>query len=181
MQQQPEKLAVVAFPEFAGAAETWIADRRARFPDLQTQAVPPHFTLVFPLAGVAAADLDQHVRRVTEQIAVIPFVIRCCLPVKDSFSDHTHIFLTPDEGFSAIIKLHDRLYTDSLQSHLRLDIPFIPHITLGYAADSATCKRVVDALNAEAFTLSGSIDHLALLRVTADGFSIHSRIALKTS
>ena len=38
-------------------------------------------------------------------------------------------------GAASIAGLHDRLYTRSLQPHLRRDLPYEPHITLARHAD----------------------------------------------
>ena len=50
--------------------------------------------------------------------------------IKDVFSSLTHLFLVPNEGCSAFVILHDPLYTGSLTDSLRLDIPFISHLTI---------------------------------------------------
>jgi hypothetical protein len=64
------------------------------------------------------------------------------------------------EGFSALVRLHDRLYTGALADELRLDITFIPHVGVGNHADARACKRVADELNARDFRVAGTIDTL---------------------
>lgn len=73
--------------------------------------------------------------------------MRCAIVVKDALSDNTHTFLTPDEGFREIVKLHDHLYRGALANELRLDIPFIPHITVAISPDANVCKRIADDIN----------------------------------
>ncbi len=42
------------------------------------------------------------------------------------------LFLTVKEGNNEVVRLHDELYTGPLQKYLRPDLPFIPHIALGF-------------------------------------------------
>jgi 2'-5' RNA ligase len=37
-----------------------------------------------------------------------------------------------EEGYDEIITLHDQLYSGSLEKYLRTDLPFEPHIALGF-------------------------------------------------
>jgi hypothetical protein len=66
----------------------------------------------------------------------------------------------PDEGYSEIVKLHDKLYDGPLAPELRLDIPFIPHIGIGNAIDPFACKKLADELNRKAFEIDGRIETL---------------------
>src|SRR5262245_22726723 len=52
------------------------------------------------------------------------------------------VFLVPDEGNSALSLLHDQLYTGPLVSHLRLDLQYVPHITIGTLSDREKAKRL---------------------------------------
>jgi 2'-5' RNA ligase len=85
--------------------------------------------------------------------------------VNDDSSPNVYVLLVPDEGFSGIVKLHDRLYTGLLADRLRLDIPFIPHVTIGYSTDIHLCKSAVDDLNGQDFEIEGVIDQLELVRI----------------
>jgi hypothetical protein len=68
--------------------------------------------------------------------------------------------LVPDEGYSQFVKLHDRLYTGPLAPELRLDLPFIPHITVANSGDPHACKRVAETLNAQDFAIGGQVETL---------------------
>ena len=67
------------------------------------------------------------------------------------------------EGYSEIVKLHDRLYTGMLTGELRLDIPFIPHITIGNSKDPQVCATLADRLNAENFAIAGRISSIDIV------------------
>lgn len=96
-------------------------------------------------------------------MAKFDFIIRCATINKDAFSDYYHIFLVPDEGYSRIIKLHDKLYSDKLKNNLCLDLDFIPHIGIGNSIDKYTCKKMVDEWNEKDFSISGRITHLTIV------------------
>jgi hypothetical protein len=84
----------------------------------------------------------------------------------------------PDEGFSRIVKLHDRFYTGLLAPELRLDIPFIPHITVGNLTDSLRCIALVDELNAQDFEISGTITALDVIKESNGNITTIERIKL---
>jgi 2'-5' RNA ligase len=161
-------LAVISYPKLSQTDVGWLAKIRTIYPKLHYPKFAPHFTFVFPSERISADILIGHVQAQTATQPRIRFTIRCALPMPDALSDNTHLFLVPDEGFSAILRLHDRLYTGLLADDLRLDIPYIPHITLGYTPDPAFCKQVADDLNRQPFTISGAIEQLSIVRVEGE-------------
>lgn len=165
------RLMVLSYPEIKQADLDWILAIRAKHPLLDfARSVPPHFTLVFPTAELESAELVAHVEQVAANFESIPFMIRCAQPIKEVSSPLTHLFLTPDEGYSGIVRLHDALYTGILTEHLRLDIPFISHITVGYANDPAYVKAAADSINSEMFAIHGQIAALDVM--TLDGADV---------
>ena len=85
----------------------------------------------------------------------IKFISKCTVIVKDSFSEFTDLFLVPDEGYSDIVKLHDKLYSGILKNNLRFDIPYIPHIGIGGSTNPVECKSIADELNKSNFSING--------------------------
>jgi 2'-5' RNA ligase len=159
-----KSLAVVAYPELHSSDFEFVQNIR-RVYDNYFRVMLPHFTLVFPVASLNAADLVEHVRQVTQKTSTFEFVVRYSVLVKDSFSPNTHLFLVPNEGNSDFHRLHDRLYTGLLTSMLRLDIPFIPHITVGNFANGSACKMVADELNEKGYEISGKITSVNVLEI----------------
>jgi hypothetical protein len=51
----------------------------------------------------------------------------------------SYVFLVPDEGSGALSLLHDRLYSGLLAS-LRIDLPYVPHITIGRCSERQKAK-----------------------------------------
>jgi len=160
------RLAVVSYPSISQEDHNWMQAIRAQH-DAYYQLIAPHFTFVFP-CSMGEIALTEHIRRQSTGMKQIRFVIRCAVVIKDTTEEMTHVFLTPDEGFSDIVKLHDRLYTGILASELRLDIPFIPHIGIGNASDPLESKRLADSLNKEVFSVDGTIDTLDVVSVDID-------------
>ena len=153
-------LLVLAYPRLAQSDFDWLQAIRAQHDERYFSLVAPHFTLVFPVGTIARADFTAHVRRQTAGVRPISFVARCAVVVLDDSRRFTHVFLVPDEGFSEIVRLHDRLYTGTLAGELRLDIAFIPHVGVGNSTDARACKRLADELNAQDFRVAGVIDTL---------------------
>lgn len=73
-----------------------------------------------------------------------------------------HVFLVPDEGYAAISLLHDQLYSGVLEASHRLDIPYIPHITIGTLVDRRHAKALCDQLNQAGVSISGKLRTLTI-------------------
>jgi 2'-5' RNA ligase len=157
-------IALVAYPNMASEHYQWIDSVRSSYPALNYDALDPHFTFVFPAANHLNYEaFSRHVEQVTQQANAIPFVLRCAIPMPDVLSKNNHVFLVPDEGLSMMVKLHSALYTNLLADYLRLDVPFVPHITVGFSEDIALCKEVANQINRQAIGLAGVIDMLVFL------------------
>lgn len=163
-------LLALSYPSISAASREWMQAIRKEY-DPNYAIVAPHFTLVFPTFAFDQQTFCEHLRRQLQGQPPVSFVLRCALVVKDALNEQTHTFLVPDEGFSDIVKLHDRLYCDLLAGELRLDIPFIPHITVASSSDPQVCKRIADEINRQNPLITGSlrvidIVHFANRRVT---------------
>lgn len=168
---------VVAYPELTPADRHWIEGLRKRH-DPHYQLIKPHWTLVFPTAGIAEAALERHVDAVAARFAPFTFELRCALAVRDVFSPLTHLFLVPQAGVSQVVALHDTLYTGMLTDHLRRDVPYIPHITIGGFATPHACKVAAKRLNRQCFAISGRVAELSILAVEPDRVTLRQQIAL---
>ena len=169
---------VLSYPGVSPDDDAWIQNLRARHDQLQYDIVGPHFTFVFPVSGLDQNTFVTHVKNQAQGLAQFTFALRCAVVVKDALNAYTHVCLTPDEGYSAMVKLHDRLYTGPLAAELRLDIPFIPHLTVGYDADAHACKRLADDLNAQGVSIPGAITALDVVRYEGRQVESIERIAL---
>lgn len=118
---------------------------------------------MFPAFGLTKEEFCQTAFDTTIGVHKIDFIIRCATINKDSFNDYYHSFLVPDEGYSNIIKLHNKLYSGQLKDKLRLDIDFIPHIGVGNSKDKFVCKKMVDSWNDTHFSIKGTITNLTIV------------------
>ena len=157
-------LLAIAYPHLSSTDFEMIQSYRKEHDELYYNVVPPHFTLVFAVAGMSSADFTTEIKRQLFRVRVIPFAIRCATINKDAFSSYYHTFLVPDEGNGKIIKLHDKLYSGALSAHHRLDIDYIPHIGIGNSKDKIKCKRMVDEWNKKDFAISGALATVDIIR-----------------
>lgn len=99
--------------------------------------IETHLTLVFATAWLAEQEFAAHIASVAARTPRIEFACKYAMLGADDEDDRAYVFLVPDEGYAAISILHDRLYTGPLAEHLRLDIPYVPHITVATLRDRA--------------------------------------------
>jgi 2'-5' RNA ligase len=160
LERDPIALLVLTYPQLSRSDFDWVQSFRALHDKRHYHFVNPHFTIVFPVFNIERDTFIDHVEKKVQNFGKIDFVLRCSTIVKDSFSEYTDIFLVPDEGFSRIVRLHDTLYTGLLNSELRLDVPFIPHIGIGGYVDPLICKKYSEELNMKHFAVAGQLDHI---------------------
>jgi hypothetical protein len=84
----------------------------------------------------------------------------------------------PDNGYSDIAKLHDKLYSGMLAPHQRFDIDFIPHISIGDSENASTSKKRIDDLNAQGVLVGGRIDSLDVIELVDGGVNTVEKIRL---
>src|SRR5258708_5308068 len=150
-------LEVVAKPVFAKSDAEWLV--RARQEHAHSPGAP-EFTLVFPGAELAADDVLSHVAATCATTPALIFCLRSAVIVPEPGSGAFHIFLVPDEGFGAIIRLHDRLHVGPMAGCLRPEIPYIPHLTIASVNDFSVARRIKAKLNGYELEIDGRIDAL---------------------
>jgi len=148
-------LEVVAKPRFGKSELEWLM--RVREARTSSSGVPA-FTLVFPGAESTSAQVLRHVEATCAATARIHFCLRSAMIVPDITG--YHVFLVPDEGFGAIVRLHDRLHVGPLAGCLRPEIPYIPHLTVASTGDLALARRTKARINAHDLSIAGRIDAL---------------------
>ncbi len=88
-------------------------------------------------------------------------------------------FLTPDRGFSNIVKIHDKLYSESLKESLMMEIQFVPHIGIGNSRDKLKCKALVDEFNSSGKPIVGSVKNLDIIKYENDVVTTLKKIKLE--
>jgi 2'-5' RNA ligase len=171
------KLYTVAFPTLSEEDARFIAAIRARH-DRQANILAPHFTLLFGCEALDEASYIDHVRTIAASTTAFAFT---CFETEPDDDDDGHgvVYLVPDLGRGEVTALHDRLYTGPMAPHLRRDLDFVAHITIGHAADVDAAARLCDELDADGINVAGSVDALVVGCVEHGRFVELARFALR--
>lgn len=160
-----ETLEVIARPHFDKGDAAWLTDIRAR---RTGNRGAPYFTLVFPGADLAPAAFAAEVRLRAKDIHRVRFHLRSALVVPEPLVGRHHVFLIPDEGFAAILKLHDALHAGKLETALQPQTPYLPHITVATTPDHMTARKLATSLNASGIDIGGVIESLVVEHRTGE-------------
>jgi hypothetical protein len=155
-------LYTLCYPQLADADRRFIDEFRSEHDFPFCDVVAPHFTMVFGCRDVPFSAYREHIREVAKSQKVIPFSCRYAMLGNDDSNENYYVFLVPDEGYSDISKLHDRLYRGPLASHLRLDIPYVPHIGIATIPDPQRIKALCDDLNSTGINIRGQINSITI-------------------
>ncbi|HVC54163.1 MAG TPA: 2'-5' RNA ligase family protein [Stellaceae bacterium] len=148
---------VVARPVFGKADLDWLTHLR------ETHAHslgPPEFTLVFPGPAAEPDIVAGQVRAACAATPRVHFCLRAAVIVPELTLGWFHVFLVPEEGFAALIRLHERLHAGPLAACLRPEEPYIPHMTVASVKEFDLARRTKSALNAHDLAVSGRIDEV---------------------
>lgn len=126
-----QRLFMVSYPEISAESVALINAFRQSYDARHRDIVEAHFTMVFRCAAIGLNEYTNHVANVAASSKSITFSCKYAMLGADDEDDTAHVFLVPDQGYAEVSLLHDRLYTGPLLAHLRLDLPYIPHITIG--------------------------------------------------
>ncbi|MEI8135598.1 MAG: 2'-5' RNA ligase family protein [bacterium] len=171
-------LLAIAYPDLSDEAFTSIQKYR-KANDRMYGVIDPHFTLVFALDGISKAEFSEEVMNKLYRIRPISFTLHNSVIKKDSFSDLYYAFLVPEEGYSALVKLHDVLYSELLSEYLRLDLDYIPHITIGNSTDQLLCEKMINKWNASSLPIRGVVSKIDIVEYENDRVSTIEIIQLQ--
>ena len=150
-------LYTVCYPDIAPDDLAFIEELREQHDLPYCNVVAAHFTLVFGVREISEPQYVNHVQSVAASSKEIPFTCRYAMLGADDLSDAAYVFLVPDEGYSSVSLLHDRLYSGPLERFHRLDIPYIPHITIATLQDRQVAKMLCTQLNREGLCIAGTL------------------------
>ena len=156
-------LGVLAYPEWNPGDHAHIQDFRKAHDELYYELVEPHFAFVFPVEGIGHEAFLEEAEGQSRGFGPIDFEIRCATINKDAVLPYYHLLLVPDQGYSKVVRLHDRLYSGLFRPHLRLDIDFVPHVGIANSKDPQRVKQWVDSWNEEEFCIGGRIASLTVI------------------
>jgi 2'-5' RNA ligase len=160
---------LLAYPTLAQQDFEWIQAIR-HTQDRLFEAVEPHFTIVFPTEKLSAAELTDHTESTTRGQSRIVFALTNALVVEEDSKALFRAFLVPSIGRQEITALHDLMYTGALATELRLDLPFIPHISIATNKHRGIVQQIVEDINNQAININGVIE--ALMVSSYDGIRV---------
>jgi 2'-5' RNA ligase len=156
-------LLAISYPDLSKTDFDRIQNIRLKYDREYIDIINPHFTLVFPVDDKPQEDFIKHITASVSSIKNISFVLCGATVHKDQLSNNWYLFLTPDEGYDDIVKLHDLLYTGILKDNLRRDLPNIPHITIGLFDNARECKEAADSINEKDISIAGEINSIDII------------------
>jgi 2'-5' RNA ligase len=157
------RFAVAWFPSFPATTEIEALRRKH---DPAADLIAAHLTLVFPFhTALSALQVETHVKRVAARWPPIPVTFR-----RPRIHANEFVFLMAARGAASIVALHDAFYTRSLRPHLRLDMPYEPHVTLARQPDLPALERAhAEAQESLPGEYEDMMREVALLSVAGDG------------
>jgi 2'-5' RNA ligase len=132
---------------------------------------------MFPFSCEAAA-LLAHVKRQAAALSSFPVTLARVVAQRDEVAGGNHVFLVPSEGTDQVKQIHDALYTSTFRAHLREDIPYHPHVTVGSCATFEECASMAEALNRSPISLRARIDAIDVISVGVDGIAPAGHVPL---
>ena len=128
--------AIAIFPKFDNKSQI---DQLRNLFDPLVSLIDPHITLVFPFeCDFPNEQLRAHIQHAIQGIRPFEVYLQGI-----TGSESEYLFLNIKVGNDQIIKLHDRLYSGLLESHLRKDHTYIPHLTVGRLNDQSVISHRV--------------------------------------
>ncbi len=170
-------LLTVAYPVLRNEDATFVEAFRQRY-DPRVREVAAHFTLAFGCAAVPQRLYLRHVEAVCKDSQAFDFACRYAMLSAGHDDENAYVFLVPDEGLAALSLLHDAVNRGVLTPHLRLDVPYVPHITIGVMTDRVVAKSLCDELNSKGVDISGRVQALTVIELDESGVGAIEAFAL---
>lgn len=149
----------VGIPQFAKDDVARIEAHRLSHDPQAKARIPLHFSLVYGIE-CAREFFVREVEKQAENIAPIAFELRVATLRLDARSGEYLEHLVPEKGFAALVKLHDQLYSDAFTPHQRLDLGYIPEMTIGRCQRPVQGKVRIAQWNATDFVIPGRLDRI---------------------
>lgn len=168
------RYAIHLFPTFTNHG--LIDTVRQRFDPLYG-LIPPHITLVFPFESkVSSRELVEHMKRVA--VGIRPFHLQLH---GFAVTPDNYLYIQVVDGHDEVTQLHDSLYTGILQSNLRRDIPYVPHLTVGRFHSLKEVKQALQAVSVVTEPFQSTIHDIVLERIADDNSCVivgHARFGV---
>ncbi|MEI9913941.1 MAG: 2'-5' RNA ligase family protein [Candidatus Saccharibacteria bacterium] len=151
----------IAYPVIESSDFEWIQDIR-KLHDRQFDLVNPHITLVFGTNKLNLSEFTKHIQSKVRTFKSFKVTMDSAKTIEGNSIDDCHAFLIPSVGFNEINELHDLLYQDELESELRRDMPFIPHLTIG-SGSKEEMTVLVNKVNEQRISINGNVGEVNII------------------
>lgn len=158
------RYAVIAEPALAAADRAWIEALRRRHDPIGQARVGPHLTLFFAAALADPAPLAEAAARVAKRHPSFALRLEPVVVLPD-LAGGAVVALAAAAGRGQILRLHDALYAGDLAGHLRADIVYEPHLTLGRRGAIEEARQLAAEIAAARRTIEGRIAALRLVEL----------------
>ncbi len=155
------KRAIILFPSFDNMNS--IKRIREKYDPLANY-IAPHITIVFPFdSEISTDDLRVHFNKALK--GVKKFYVQLNGFTGD-FRDG-YLFLNVKKGNDNIIELHDKLYSETLESFLFKKVTYCPHLTVGRLQQPVEFDKVMDELACYGESFETVIDKIYVENIEA--------------
>lgn len=148
------KRAIILFPSFDNI--NIIKSIREKYDPL-ANCIAPHITIVFPFdSDISNEDLRLHFNKALKGIK------KFNVQLKDFTGDFRdgYLFLNVKKGNDNIIELHDKLYSEILESFLFRKVTYCPHLTVGRLEQQIEFDKALDELGCNGESFQAVIDKI---------------------
>lgn len=148
------KRSIILFPSFDNI--NIIKSIREKYDPL-ANCIAPHITIVFPFdSDISTEDLKLHFNKVLKGIK------KFNVKLKDFTGDFRdgYLFLNVKKGNDNIIELHDKLYSEILESFLFRKVTYCPHLTVGRLHQQIEFDKAMDELGCYGESFETVIDKI---------------------
>jgi len=118
-----------------------------------------HITVAFPFENVSQKKLEKHITNAIKGIKPFELVLKGVRKSPKEF----YLYLLVNKGKKELIKIHKKLYSKLLTKHLRKDIPYIPHVTIGIFHEKKYIDKALKELRNKKVESKTKVNSISLI------------------
>jgi 2'-5' RNA ligase len=161
-------LAAICIPTFPDASWSWLQGLRSRHDPKYVHLVAPHVTVVFPTTALPEDSFIAHVSSCLRGVNGTAVAFSSAREFHDQATGADLVYLVPSEGADWFHWLHEKLYSGPLAAERRLDIPYVPHVTVGRFASSRQAAKVATEVSSACSSITGRVQAVDVVHVADD-------------
>jgi 2'-5' RNA ligase len=155
------KILAAIFPKLDTSDFNKIQEFRKRY-DLNFALIQPHITLVFPIENAKEDEILEEIKSQSSAFKKVQISFNKAAVHNDLLSPNYFCFLNVKKGAEMLMEMNKKLYANKLKTHL-LDLPYLPHITLGNSLNKSEVENMASIWNAKSYEINASLDEIEIL------------------